>query len=194
MKKIVLESVKRQTTTGKKLGPPFDRQPPNRDPILPAVLEFREETEESFFHSITTSLDPTHVQFKLAPTYTIYMAARFRASTHYRSELPPMERAQRLTAMLSRVAALLHSTVQSRPGQPVWLAFWLANASELLHFLKQDRHIAGYSLDAQDRLADVVQLAFRSLVGCMQTEMEAALPMLLEDRDDSEEEEGCTAH
>ncbi|XP_047737139.1 afadin [Hyalella azteca] len=175
-------------------GAPYDRYPVTRDPILPAVLEFREDTEESFFHSITTALDPTHVQFKLAPTYTIYMAARFRASTHYRSELSPMERAQRLTAMLSRVAALLHSTVQSRPGQPVWLAFWLANTSELLHFLKQDRHIAGYSLDAQDRLADVVQLAFRSLVGSMQTEMEAALPLLLEDRDDSDEEEGCTAH
>lgn len=28
----------------------------------------------------------------------------------------------------------------------------------------------------------------------MQVEMEAALPLLLEDRDDSEEEEGCTAH
>ena len=56
-----------------------------RNNILPAVLEFREETEEAFFNSITLSLtDVNSVQFKLAPTYTIYMATRFRASIHYR--------------------------------------------------------------------------------------------------------------
>ena len=49
-----------------------------RDPILPAVLEFREESSDSFFHAFTTSVNPSDVQFKLAPTYTLYMAARFR--------------------------------------------------------------------------------------------------------------------
>ena len=55
-----------------------------RNNILPAVLEFREETEEAFFNAITLSLEVNAVQFKLAPTYTIYMATRFRASIHYR--------------------------------------------------------------------------------------------------------------
>ena len=49
-------------------------------------------------------LDVNAVQFKLAPTYTIYMATRFRASTHYRPELIPEERAIRLTAMLDAVS------------------------------------------------------------------------------------------
>ena len=44
---------------------------------MPAVLEFREETEEAFFNAITVSLDVNPVQFKLAPTYTIYMATRY---------------------------------------------------------------------------------------------------------------------
>jgi len=44
--------------------------------VLPAVLEFREETEETFFNEIINSLDPERVQFKLAPTYTLYMATR----------------------------------------------------------------------------------------------------------------------
>ena len=52
------------------------QQPLGRDNILPAVLEFREETEEAFFNAITVSLDVNPVQFKLAPTYTIYMATR----------------------------------------------------------------------------------------------------------------------
>lgn len=41
------------------------------------------------------------------------------------------------------------------------LAFWLANSSELLHFLKSDRHVSAFSLDAQDTLADSVQIAYR---------------------------------
>ncbi|XP_047497776.1 afadin-like [Penaeus chinensis] len=172
----------------------YERYPPARDPILPAVLEFREESEDAFLHSITTDLDPIDVQFKLAPTYTLYMAARFRASTHYRPELSPTERAHRLTEMLTKVAAMVQNVIHSRHGDPTSLAFWMANASELLHFLKQDRHICGYSLDAQDILAEAVQVAFRSLVDCMQAELSTSLPMFLEDRDDVNEEEGSTAH
>jgi len=48
-----------------------------RDHILPAVLEFREETEETFFSEIIAGLDVNTVQFKLAPTYTLYMATRY---------------------------------------------------------------------------------------------------------------------
>ena len=85
-------------------GPNGPASPMGRDNILPAVLEFREETEDAFFNAITIGLDVNPVQFKLAPTYTIYMATRFRASTHYRPELIPEERAIRLTAMLDAVA------------------------------------------------------------------------------------------
>ena len=70
----------------------------------------------------------------------------------------------------------------------------MANASELLHFLKQDRHICGYSLHGQDILAEAVQVAFRSLVQCMQEELSSAMPLFLEDRDDKDEEEGSTAN
>ncbi|XP_069950170.1 afadin-like isoform X2 [Cherax quadricarinatus] len=172
----------------------YERYPAARDPILPAVLEFREESEDAFLHAITTDLDPTDVQFKLAPTYTLYMAARFRASTHYRPDLSPTDRAHRLTEMLTKVAAMVQNVIHSRHGDPTSLAFWMANASELLHFLKQDRHVCGYSLDAQDILAEAVQVAFRSLVDCMQAELSTSLPMFLEDRDDINEEEGSTAH
>lgn len=70
----------------------------------------------------------------------------------------------------------------------------MANASELLHFLKQDRHVCAYTLDAQDLLAESVQLAFRSLVTCQQVELQSALPTILEDRDDLKEEEGTTGN
>ncbi|XP_043199321.1 afadin-like isoform X3 [Amphibalanus amphitrite] len=163
------------------------------DPILPAVLEFREETEDAFLRAVITRLDPSSLQFKLAPTYTLYMAARFRASTHYRSDLSPNERALRLTNVLAKVASMIRDVVQMRRGDANSLAFWMANASEYLHFLKQDRHVSAYSRDAQDILAESVQSAFWNLVDNVQSELGGSIGHFLEDRDDSDEEEGTTA-
>ncbi len=54
------------------------------------------------------------VAFRLAPTYALYLMARYRASTHFRPELNPLERAQRLTLTLSRVGAMMQAVVQER--------------------------------------------------------------------------------
>ena len=72
------------------------------------ALEFREDTEDAFFN-------PNSCNFKLAPTYTIYMATRFRASTHYRPELVPEDRAVRLTEMLNRVGDKILTVIQQPP-------------------------------------------------------------------------------
>ena len=157
-----------------------------RDNILPAVLEFREETEDAFFDAITIGLDVNPVQFKLAPTYTIYMATRFRASTHYRPELIPEERAIRLTAMLDAVADSIFGTVESNHRDSATLAFWMANSSELLHFLKSDRHITSFSLRAQDILAETVHNAFKFLVRFFQEELELSMPGIVTENEDDE--------
>ena len=157
-----------------------------RDNILPAVLEFREETEEAFFNAITVSLDVNAAQFKLAPTYTIYMATRFRASTHYRPELIPEERAIRLTEMLNGVAERIFATIEDKGREAPILAFWMANASELLHFLKSDRHITSFSHQAQDILAEAIHLAFKQLVVCLQNDLEMSMQNLLLDVDDDQ--------
>ena len=157
-----------------------------RDNILPAVLEFREETEEAFFNAITVSLEVNAVHFKLAPTYTIYMATRFRASTHYRPELIPEERAIRLTEMLNGVAERIFATIEERGRDAPVLAFWMANASELLHFLKSDRHITSFSHQAQDILAEAIHLAFKQLVVCLQSDLEMTMPNILLDIDDDQ--------
>ncbi len=82
------------------------------DQILPAVLEIKEETEETLLNEIITSLDPNVPSFKLAPAYCLYLMARYRASTHYRPELTPTERAHRLTLMLARVANIIQKVIQ----------------------------------------------------------------------------------
>ncbi|XP_037079284.1 afadin-like [Pollicipes pollicipes] len=138
------------------------------DPILPAVLEFREETEDAFFCAPSSpSWTPSSLQFKLAPTYTLYMSAR----------CPNM----------------VHDVIESRRLNANALAFWMANASEYLHFLKQDRHVSPYSQLAQDILAEAVQAAFRYLVDSVQAELVSSISLFLEDRDDANEEEGTTA-
>lgn len=90
----------------------YERYTRGTDPILPAVLEIREETEEAFLHALITDLEPSAPSFKLAPAYTLYLAARYRASTHYRPELIPTERAHRLTLVLVRVAAMIHNVIE----------------------------------------------------------------------------------
>lgn len=79
---------------------------------------------------------------------------------------------------------LIRHTVQERRLESIGQAFWLANASELLHFLKSDRHVSAFSLQAQDTLADAVQSAFRNLVSCLTDELNSALGSLVSDTTD----------
>ncbi|KAH7985911.1 hypothetical protein HPB52_025310 [Rhipicephalus sanguineus] len=146
------------------------------DPILPAVLELWEEHESLFLDAVINQLDWLSVQFKLVPAYTLYMACRYRASTHFRPETSPTERAQRLTALATNIGARVREAVEQQQRDAGPLAFWLANASELLHFLRQDRHLSAYTLDAQDLLTEALQLAFRQLVSAQRRELAQALP------------------
>ncbi|KAK9888640.1 hypothetical protein WA026_000868 [Henosepilachna vigintioctopunctata] len=157
----------------------LDRYPRGQDPILPAVLEFPEEPQEQFLARVITHLDVSTPTFRLAPAYTLYLCARYRASTHYRPELTPMERAHKLTLLLQHAAMLIRHTIQDRSTEITSQAFWLANASELLHFLKSDRHVSAFSIQAQDTLADAVQLAFKNLVACLTDELNGALNYLV---------------
>ena len=89
---------------------------------------------------------------------------RYRASTHYRPDLQPTERAHKLTVFLHHVANLIHNVIQDQHMDPKILSFWMANSSEFLHFLKSDRHISAFSVQAQELLAECVQTAFHNLV------------------------------
>lgn len=162
----------------------IDRYPRGQDPILPAVLEFPEEHQEQFLARVVSHLDVGFPTFKLAPAYTLYLCARYRASTHYRPELSPTERAHKLTLLLQHTAMLVRHVVQDRSTESSSQAFWLANASELLHFLKSDRHISAFSVLSQDTLADSVQLTFKNLVACLTEELNCVMGNLMSDTAD----------
>ncbi|XP_048521195.1 afadin isoform X3 [Dendroctonus ponderosae] len=173
-----LGSIDNQTRIYERLSG-MERYARGQDPILPAVLEFPEDPQEQFLARVITHLDVTTPTFRLAPAYTLYLCARYRASTHYRPELTPTERAHKLTLVLQHAAMLIRHTVQDRSTESTSQAFWLANASELLHFLKSDRHVNPFSLQAQDTLADAVQLAFKNLVACLTDELNSGMAYLM---------------
>ncbi|XP_053964572.1 afadin isoform X1 [Anastrepha ludens] len=161
-----------------------------QEAILPAVLEFPETHQELFLRHIITELDVNAPHFKLAPVYSLYLCARYRASTHYRPELQPTERAHKLTIFLHHVANLIYTVVQEQYSDPRILAFWMANSSEFLHFLKSDRHISAFSVQAQEVLAESVQTAFRNLVNCFRMELSQTLNQFLSETIDHDSAAG----
>lgn len=69
--------------------------------------------------------------------------------------------------------------LQEHHNNPTALAFWMANASEVLHFFKQDADIQVYSSDSQELLAEAVQMAFHHLVRCLQGDLQRVMPAFL---------------
>lgn len=157
-----------------------------QEPILPAVLEFPEAHQDAFLHQVIVDLDVNMPYFKLAPVYTLYLCARYRASTHYRPDLQPTERAHKLTIFLHHVANLVLNVVQERNQDPRILSFWMANASEFYHFLKSDRHISAFSVQAQEALTESVQIAFNNLVNCVRIELSETIGQFLSENIDHE--------
>lgn len=165
-------------------------EPQGQEAILPAVLEFPEHHQEQFLKQVISDLDVNSPNFKLAPVYTLYLCARYRASTHYRPDLQPTERAHKLTVFLHHVANLIHNAIQEKYNDPKILSFWMANSSEFLHFLKSDRHISAFSVQAQEVLAECVQTAFQNLVSIFHSELSQTLNQFLSENIDHDSAAG----
>nr|XP_029716424.1 afadin-like isoform X1 [Aedes albopictus]XP_029716425.1 afadin-like isoform X1 [Aedes albopictus] len=188
-------STQDRTSTFPKLQPShtaasISSEPGGQEPILPAVLEFPEQYQEAFLQAVISELDVNSPNFKLAPVYTLYLCARYRASTHYRPDLQPTERAHKLTVFLHHVANLIQNVVQEQYTDAKILSFWMANSSEFLHFLKSDRHISAFSVQAQEVLAESVQTAFRNLVSIFHVELSQTLNQFLSENIDHDSAAG----
>jgi len=77
--------------------------------------------------------------------------------------------------------------LQDNRDNPATLAFWMANASEILHFFKQDRDVHPFSQDSQEMLAEAVQMAFHHLVHCLQYDLQRTLYAFIDENDDDDE-------
>ncbi|XP_056219484.1 afadin isoform X14 [Seriola aureovittata] len=155
---------------------------------LPASIEFRDNSEDTFLSAIINYTNSSTVHFKLSPTYVLYMACRYVLSPTYRPDMSPSERTHKVIAIVNKMVSMMEGVIQEIPeGDQKQkniagaLAFWMANASELLNFIKQDRDLSRITLDAQDILAHLVQMAFKYLVHCLQADLNNYMPAFLDD-------------
>lgn len=158
------------------------------DNILPAILEVWEEIEDPFLNIIIKRIDPNQVPFKLGIAYTLYMVTRYRASTYFKQEINPDSRANLLVTFCLKYSNMIYQTIGEHHNEQAWLAFWLGNSSELLNFLKNDRHLNPFLFESREVLEKSVQLAFDCLVACQHHELKDALATFGEDITDPTEE------
>ncbi|XP_063773692.1 afadin isoform X10 [Pseudophryne corroboree] len=159
---------------------------------LPASIEFRENLEDSFLSAIINYTNSSTVHFKLSPTYVLYMTCRYVLSSQYRPNISPAERTHKVISIVNKMVSMMEGVIQEvdqgdqkQKNIAGALAFWMANASELLNFIKQDRDLSRVTLDAQDVLAHLVQMAFKYLVHCLQSELSNFMPAFLEDPEEN---------
>ncbi|XP_060687640.1 afadin isoform X6 [Hemiscyllium ocellatum] len=152
---------------------------------LPATIEFRESSEDSFLSAVVNYTNSSTVHFKLSPTYVLYMTCRYVLSSQYRPDMSPSERTHKVIAIVNKMVSMMEGVIQKQKNIAGALAFWMANASELLNFIKQDRDLSRITLDAQDVLAHLVQMAFKYLVHCLQSDLNNYIPAFLEDPEEA---------
>nr|XP_023829644.1 afadin [Salvelinus alpinus] len=148
---------------------------------LPASIEFRDNSEDTFLTAIINYTNSSTVHFKLSPTYVLYMTCRYVMSSHYRPDISPSERTHKVIAIVNKMVSMMEGVIQKQKNIAGALAFWMANASELLNFIKQDKDLSRITLDAQDVLAHLVQMAFKYLVQCLQSDLSNYMPAFLDD-------------
>ncbi|XP_077077406.1 afadin isoform X26 [Siphateles boraxobius] len=158
---------------------------------LPASIEFRENSEDAFLSAIINYTNSSTVHFKLSPTYVLYMTCRYVLSSQHRPDISASERTHKLIAIVNKMVSMMEGVIQEiaegdqkQKNIAGALAFWMANASELLNFIKQDKDLSRITLDAQDVLAHLVQMAFKYLVHCLQSDLNNYMPAFLEDPDE----------
>uniref|UniRef100_A0A672QET4 Afadin n=1 Tax=Sinocyclocheilus grahami TaxID=75366 RepID=A0A672QET4_SINGR len=141
-------------------------------------------SEDAFLSAIINYTNSSTVHFKLSPTYVLYMTCRYVMSSQYRPDISPSERTHKVIAIVNKMVSMMEGVIQKQKNIAGALAFWMANASELLNFIKQDKDLSRITLDAQDVLAHLVQMAFKYLVHCLQSDLNNYMPAFLEDPDE----------
>lgn len=140
--------------------------------------------EDAFLSAVISSTNSSTVHFRLSPAYILYAAARFALQQEVKGQ------SHRVTRITAKMVAMMRKVLQAREqkssrksergefgragsssgsvfvlqGQQAIagaLAFWMANASELLNFLKRDRDLRLLTRQSQRELSQLVHRAYR---------------------------------
>ena len=80
--------------------------------IMIIILSFL--GEDAFLNSIINDVNGNSIQFKLAPTYTLYMAVRYRVRKLKSMDLSASECSHWINAFTNKVVNIIERTVQVR--------------------------------------------------------------------------------
>lgn len=68
--------------------------------------------EDPFLEAVILGVNPSAIQFKLSPTYIVYLAVRFRLSHAYHPEMSPADRAHNLMNLVNKVGNNVQRAIQ----------------------------------------------------------------------------------
>ena len=144
---------------------------------LPALLTFHKENEDIFLNAVFSEAEQASVNFRLAPAYVLYLAIR-----HVHTATVGLTEAH-FQAFCVKITEKLQQTIESNIASAGDLAFWMANSSELLNFVRFDADVCP-RFTVQNVLAQIVQMSFRFLVGCQTKELQHLMNAFFADTDE----------
>ncbi|XP_067310801.1 afadin [Pseudorasbora parva] len=148
---------------------------------LPLSISLKEKDEDCFLRAVINDINSSTIHFKLSPAYVFYLVGRFLTSQPEQRKKPHQQTEQRLCIIFDKTLSLIQDIIEKQRNIAVALAFWMANASELLNFVRRDRDLCNITLQAQNTLAQLVQQAFRYLSHRLQVDLENHLPEFFAD-------------
>ncbi|KAM8916829.1 afadin isoform 2-T2 [Spinachia spinachia] len=148
-------------------------------PGLPIGIQYGDSSEGAFLSAVINYTNSSTVHFKLSPAYILYGVIRFALQRHDRRGPALCEHAVTLTAR--KMVAMTSKVVERQQAIAGALAFWMANSSELLNFLKQDRDLSVFTRQSQLDLSHLVRKAYSCLLLCLQNDLRKHLPTFLID-------------
>ncbi|XP_051813953.1 afadin-like isoform X2 [Acanthochromis polyacanthus] len=157
------------------------KQPAADQPGLPAGVQFCDHSEEPFLSAVINYTNSSTVHFKLSPAYILYVAGRFALQRHHGRSSPASGRAHGVTSITNKMVAMTGKVIQRQQTIAGALAFWMANSSELLNFLKHDKDLGPLTQQSQLELSHLVHKAYSCLLQCLQNELKKHLPTFLID-------------
>lgn len=80
--------------------------------MLPATVEYRDDAEDNFVRLVLSDINVDALEFKLTPTYVVYMAVRHRLMHGFRSPADHKQRAHVIAALTTKVAETTYHTIQ----------------------------------------------------------------------------------
>ncbi|CAG13217.1 unnamed protein product, partial [Tetraodon nigroviridis] len=163
--------------------------------------------EDAVLSAIISDSSSSSGHFSLSPAYALYAAGRFALQPQPKPGSRVEGQWPRVTRIAGKMVAMMREVLQARERRipRKWrraeicsfffcvsasqgqrsgagaLAFWMANSSELLNFLKRDRDLSPLTRQSQRDLAHLVHGAYSCLLQALQHELRIHLPTFLVD-------------